>query len=835
MATYQSLYRRYRSQRFDEVLGQDHITVALRNAVRDGRVGHAYLFSGPRGTGKTSTARILAKVLNCAAPEDGEPCGKCENCVAVAEGRVTDWLLEQDAASKSKVDDMRDLLDRVPLGTSGNRKVIILDEVHMLSQGAENALLKTLEEPPSHVVFVLATTDPQKVRPTILSRTQHFTFRLLQPDVLAAHVRHVIDDAGLGIDPDQVDQAVDHVVRAGGGSARDTLSALDQVAALGAVVDEAEPVDAVLDALADRDPGRVLVGVAQALAAGRDPRGLGEALIAGLRDAFLSLMGVADEHLAEADRARAADMGARFGAAGLTRALDVLGEALTELSRKPDPRIVVEVALVRLTQPSTDRTIDAIVERLDRLERGAAGGAGPGPIGSPAGGPVGGAAPAARSARGGSPDAGSGTGAVGEHAHGAAAGTGGRRGGEPDGEQPASGAPVDAGPGAGPESTSAGGAPGAGAGTGRRPRGGPDGEQLASGAPVDAGPGAGPESTSAGGAPGAGGRRRGGASAARDALSSARRPEQAADVAAEPRPSGKPTLGAVKRSRGAGADDAPAQGPDGAGPRPTTSPGAAEAAGVDTGTAGPASGTRSRGRSADVAGAGHAGPRSAAAAAGTGAVAEVGGAAATPAGAAMAGDEPAKRAPTTGAATVGTSSAAATADAGAATADDAAGAAAEPVGAGAANGAPTRAEIESAWTGVVLAQLPLKVRSRWRSGRWAEVGADGRWQFAVPNTWQQGACDEARPAVERALAEQFGRDVTVAVVVDDEASDQAGPAYGGGGGSRPPSAGTGPAGPDDADEQIDPRELRDADDVPGNGIDLVLREFGGGQVVEEGP
>ena len=142
MAAYQSLYRRYRSQRFDEVLGQDHVTKALRNAVRDGRVGHAYLFSGPRGTGKTSTARILAKVLNCAAPEDGEPCGKCESCVAVAEGRVTDWLLEQDAASKSKVDDMRDLLERVPLGTSGNRKVIILDEVHMLCQGAENALLE---------------------------------------------------------------------------------------------------------------------------------------------------------------------------------------------------------------------------------------------------------------------------------------------------------------------------------------------------------------------------------------------------------------------------------------------------------------------------------------------------------------------------------------------------------------------------------------------------------------------------------------------------------------------------------------------------------------------
>ena len=406
MAAYQSLYRRYRSQRFDEVLGQDHITKALRNAVRDGRVGHAYLFSGPRGTGKTSTARILAKVLNCAAPADGEPCGVCESCVAVAEGRVTDWLLEQDAASKSKVDDMRDLLERVPLGTSGNRKVIILDEVHMLSQGAENALLKTLEEPPAHVVFVLATTDPQKVRPTIRSRTQHYEFHLLPPDILADHVRRVIADADLGIPADEVEHAVDHVLRVGGGSARDTLSALDQVAALGEVVDEVRPVDAVVDALCERDPGRVLVAVADALASGRDPRGLGESIIVALRDAFLAVMGAADEHLAPAERDRAARVGERMGAAGLTRALDVLGEALVELARKPDPRIVVEVALVRITQPSADRTLDAILDRLDRLERAAPSGGdrGPAPAAPTASsGPA--PAPAAEAGGGGQPGA----------------------------------------------------------------------------------------------------------------------------------------------------------------------------------------------------------------------------------------------------------------------------------------------------------------------------------------------------------------------------------------------------------------------------------------------
>ena len=367
MATYQSLYRRYRSQRFGEVLGQDHVTRALRNAVVEGRVGHAYLFSGPRGTGKTSTARILAKVLNCSAPTaEGEPCCECENCVGVAEGRVSDWLLEQDAASKSKVDDMRELLERVPLGTSGNRKVIILDEVHMLSQGAENALLKTLEEPPEHVVFVLATTDPQKVRPTIRSRTQHFEFHLLPPDVLADHVRNIIEWADLELG----DDAVDHVVRAGGGSARDTLSALDQVAALGEVVSDAQPVEAIVDALCEHDAGAALLAVADALATGRDPRTLGEALIGSLRNAFLAVMGAADTHLAPADRDRAVVVGDRLGAPGLTRALEVLGEALTELGRKPDPRIVVEVALVRLARPDTDRSLDAVLQRLDQLERG---------------------------------------------------------------------------------------------------------------------------------------------------------------------------------------------------------------------------------------------------------------------------------------------------------------------------------------------------------------------------------------------------------------------------------------------------------------------------------
>jgi DNA polymerase-3 subunit gamma/tau len=365
---YQSLYRRYRSRRFDEVKGQDHVVRALKTAVTEDRVGHAYLFSGPRGTGKTSTARILAKVLNCDKPKGGEPCGVCPNCEAVDQGRIVDWLLELDAASNNGVANIRELIERIPLGTSGNRKVVILDEVHMLSTGAANALLKSLEEPPAHVVFILATTDPQKVLPTIRSRTQHFEFHLLPADVLADHVRHVIKDAQLGLGED----AVDHVVRQGGGSARDTLSALDQVSAMGGVVEQGQPVEAILDALTQRDAGAALVAVADAVASGRDPRSLGEVLIGRLRDAFLAVMNAPDRHLPAADLARAEALGAELGAAGLTRALEVLGDALVELAKKPDPRIVLEVALVRLCRADADRSYDAILDRLERLERGAA-------------------------------------------------------------------------------------------------------------------------------------------------------------------------------------------------------------------------------------------------------------------------------------------------------------------------------------------------------------------------------------------------------------------------------------------------------------------------------
>ncbi len=284
-APFVSLYRRFRPGQFEELRGQDHVVRALRSAVRDDRVSHAYLFSGPRGTGKTSSARILAKALNCEAPVDGEPCGVCTSCVEITQGSSLN-VHELDAASNNGVDAMRDLVAHAGLGTPGRWKVYIVDEVHMLSTAAANALLKTLEEPPSHVVFVLATTDPQKVPPTIRSRTQHLEFRLLGAETLHDLLESVNEEAGLQVD----EEALEAAVRRGRGSARDALSALDQVVASGSA-DAARPeLAAVIDALADGDVSQVLVALSALLAGGWGPQQLGTELIDDLRQVFLAAL-----------------------------------------------------------------------------------------------------------------------------------------------------------------------------------------------------------------------------------------------------------------------------------------------------------------------------------------------------------------------------------------------------------------------------------------------------------------------------------------------------------------------------------------------------------------
>ena len=365
---YQSLYRRYRPQRFGELRGQDHVSLALRNAVRGDRVSHAYLFSGPRGTGKTSAARILAKALNCEDLQDGEPCGTCTSCVQVQAGSSLD-VYELDAASNNGVDAMRDLVSRAALGTPGRWKVYIVDEVHMLSAAASNALLKTLEEPPGHVVFVLATTDPQKVLPTIRSRTQHFEFHLLRPEVLAELVKDVNVDAGLGVNPD----AIDLVVRRGKGSARDVLSVLDQVAAAGQVEDEVSFTDEMVEAMADGDVGRALGAVAEGCAAGRDPRRLAEELLAHLRNVFLASMARGLLDLPDDAAARADDQARRLGRARITRSLETVGDALIDMREAVDPRVSLEVALVRIAAADVDPSPAALLERVERLERAMAG------------------------------------------------------------------------------------------------------------------------------------------------------------------------------------------------------------------------------------------------------------------------------------------------------------------------------------------------------------------------------------------------------------------------------------------------------------------------------
>ena len=363
---YQSLYRRYRPQRFGQVRGQEHITGALTNAVRDDKVAHAYLFSGPRGTGKTTTARILAKALNCTNVVDGEPCDACESCTQIRDGASLD-VYELDAASNNGVDAMRDLVARAALGTPGRTKVYIVDEVHMLSTAASNALLKTLEEPPGHVVFVLATTDPQKVLPTIRSRTQHFEFRLIGADVLGELLRDINADAGLGVPT----EAIDMVTRRGHGSARDALSVLDQVAAAGHVEDEASVVDDIVEALCDHDVGRALVAVAEGAAAGREPRRLAEELLAHLRNSFLAIMARSALTLPDDAADRAEQQGRRLGPAALVRAMEALGDALMQMREALDPRVSLEVAVVRIARPEVDTSPAALVERLERLERGA--------------------------------------------------------------------------------------------------------------------------------------------------------------------------------------------------------------------------------------------------------------------------------------------------------------------------------------------------------------------------------------------------------------------------------------------------------------------------------
>ncbi len=376
---YLSLYRKYRPQTFAEILGQEHVSQTLTRAVLDDRVSHAYLFTGPRGTGKTSAARVLAKALNCAEGPTPTPCGRCPSCIAIAEGSSLD-VIEMDAASHSKVDETREVLAGVPLATAqGRTKVYVIDEVHMLSTGSFNALLKTLEEPPAHVVFILATTEAHKVLQTIVSRTQRFDFRRAATEVLEKHLSEIARLEGIEIEA----AALAAIARHSEGSFRDALSALDQLSSLGGHVafEDAERMlgahrkDAfgdLFEAIASGDVGAVLSIVSALIAEGADARRLGMGVLDHARSLLLLRAAPGSGELldmAEEDVSRLSSLAEAFSPAEIVRILDLMARAVTDMRTAPDHRLLLEIALVRAAAPVTDPSATGLLGRIERLER----------------------------------------------------------------------------------------------------------------------------------------------------------------------------------------------------------------------------------------------------------------------------------------------------------------------------------------------------------------------------------------------------------------------------------------------------------------------------------
>lgn len=379
---HQALYRKYRPQRFEQVVGQEHVTQTLLREITEGRVAHAYLFAGPRGTGKTTTARLLAKALNCPDRSPaGEPCDDCDSCRAVTDSVSLD-VIELDAASHNKVEDIRELRSGVSTVASvgGAKRVFILDEAHMLTKAAGNALLKTLEEPPEGVHFVLATTEPYRLLDTIRSRSQRFDFHLVSIDRLVKHLQEVSNAEGYQAAP----EGLAAVARRADGSVRDALSLLEQAAAadgtvteeglsraLGAAGREAFP--ALAEAMTNQDAGAVLRLVYELAGQGVNMRRFAADAIEFFRGVFLvqyapEAAGEAG-HFPEAadDWKQVADV---LPPAAVRRAIEQLGEVLAALREGREERITMELALLKLTRPELDDDPAALLTRIERLERG---------------------------------------------------------------------------------------------------------------------------------------------------------------------------------------------------------------------------------------------------------------------------------------------------------------------------------------------------------------------------------------------------------------------------------------------------------------------------------